>query len=251
VTWIESTSPSFVARHSSEDSGAAKAVLAQLEDTRERLDGLFERTVGELAVVLHDSSTSLALAAPYLPLLRAITAPAGRRYLVGWFGARELHVLTPELLAQRASAVPESREFLALAPAALYTAAVVGANAPALPPPFSPLRALRFVRWAWLSQGAAQYLSGQTVHVRPALARRLREGPPPPFPPGLADAPLLAGTLLDLLAREEGDVAVVALATAGPKLGGPRAALASAFRGRSLAHTEAAWRAHLARLAGR
>jgi hypothetical protein len=53
-------------------------------------------------------------------------------------------------------------------------------------------------------------------HVRPAVARRLREGGPPAFPPARADALLLGGTVFALLAREEGERAAVAAAREGP-----------------------------------
>jgi hypothetical protein len=116
-----------------------------------------------------------------------------------------------------------------------------------MPPPFGPRTFLRWLRWAWLLEGAAQYFSGQTRHIRPAVARRLREGGAPAFPPGRRDAALLGGTLFDLLAREEGEEACVALAC-GPHRDGSRAALERAFGGRGIRHTEAAWRSHLVRL---
>ena len=66
----------------------------------------------------------------WLPLQRRLTAPAGRRYLVGWAAERELHVLAPRLLAQRASNVEGSLELLMLAPAALLARRYVAANHP-------------------------------------------------------------------------------------------------------------------------
>ena len=110
-----------------------------------------------------------------------------------------------------------------------------------------PLRLARWGRWAWLIEGAAQWLSGQTRHVRPAVARRLREGSPPAFPPGRADALLLGGSVFDLLAREQGRSACITLAR-GPHPDGPVRALEVAFP-RTLRHTEGAWRSHLKRLA--
>jgi hypothetical protein len=83
--------------------------------------------------------------------------------------------------------------------------------------------------------------------VRPAVTRRLREGGTPSFPPGRRDATLLGGTVFDLLAREEGEPACIALAC-GPHRDGPAGALTRAFGGRSLRHTDAAWRSHLAHL---
>jgi hypothetical protein len=248
VPWVETASETFVARHDERDAADAERVLAQLEHARRGLERRFEVTLGELAVVLHGSEAQLDAAQPWLPLQRALTAPAGRRYLVGWAGASELHVLAPRLLAQRASNVEGSLEMLMLAPSALLARRTLGASHPGFPPPFGPRRFARWVRWAWLVEGAAQFFSGQTRHLRPAVARRLREGGAPAFPPGRRDAPLLGGTVFDLLAREEGERACVRLAR-GPHPGGPAAALEGAFPGRSLRHTEGAWRSHLARVA--
>jgi hypothetical protein len=107
---------------------------------------------------------------------------------------------------------------------------------------------VRAWRWAWLVDGIGAWLSGQTALARPAIGRRLHEGPPPVFPPKLSDAPLLGGTVIDLLAREEGEQAAVDFAVRLDP-GGPRGGLVHAFHGRSLTHTEGTWRAHLARLA--
>lgn len=249
MPWVESRSPSFRARHDLQDEQDAAAVLDLLEQTRERLGSAFPKLPGEVAVVLHGSNLQLLLAQPYLPLARLQTAPAARRYLAGWFARREVHVLAPRLLAARASAVPGSREMLMLTPATLYAHLVVAANNPALPPPFTPRSFMVGRRWAWLAAGSAHWFSGHTAHARPAIARRLREGGKPAFPPGTRDATLLGGTVFDLLAREEGVPAAVRLACELHP-GGPRAALLEAFRGRSLVHTEGAWRSHLARLAG-
>jgi hypothetical protein len=189
------------------------------------------------------------MAAPYLPLVRRLTAPAARRYLVGWFGAREIHVLAPRVLAARASHVPSSRELNLLAPAALYVHVALGTSNRALPPPFTPRTFARYRRWAWLADGTAQWLSGQVPHARPAIARRIHEGPAPAFPPGIRDAQLLGGTVVDLLAREEGERACLDLAL-GPLARDTRRVLVDAFGGRSLHRTEDAWRSHLARVAG-
>jgi len=249
VAWLETTSRTFSARHDARDADDAAAVLSQLEAARTTLERLFEQRVEEMAVVLHGSVAQLDAAQPWLPLHRRLTAPAGRRYLVGWTTETQLHVLAPRLLAGRASNVEGSVELLMLAPAALFARRVVGANNARLPPPFGPRSFRRYLRWAWLVEGAAQYFSGQTRHVRPAIARRMREGAPPAFPPALGDAALLGGTLFDLLGREEGHAAAVALAIAADSPS-PEAALVHAFKGRPLRHTEGTWRAHLERLAG-
>lgn len=248
MAWVETASPSFTARHAEQDAGQVVEVLELLEGTRERLAGVFADLPGELAVVVHPSAAQLSLAQPAVPLLRRLTAPAARRYVAGWFTAREIHVLAPRLLEVRASSVPGSREMLLLTPAALYAQLVAGLANPTLPPPFRPAMIRRYLPWAWLGAGAGQWFSGQTAHARPAIARRLREGPEPAFPPGIRDAQLLGGSVLDLLAREEGERAVVRLATEPPD--GVRRTLERAFRGRSLGHSEGAWRSHLARMAG-
>jgi hypothetical protein len=72
----------------------------------------------------------------------------------------------------------------------------------------------------------------------------MREGSAPSFPPGRADALLLGGTVLDLLAREEGDRAALAAIREGPQR-----VLAALDGRRGGRHTAAAWRSHLARVA--
>jgi len=247
LAWLETASDTFVARHDERDAPDVERVLRQLEYARSRLDERFPERVAELAVVMHGSAAQLDAAEPWLPLQRRLTAPAGRRYLVGWAAERELHVLAPRLLAQRASNVEGSLELLMLAPAALLARRYVAANHPGMPPPFGPRSFGRWMRWAWLLEGAAQFFSGQVRHVRPAVTRRLRESAPPAFPPGRRDAALLGGTVFDLLARQEGERACVALAC-GPHRDGPGGALGRAFEGRPIRHTEAAWRSHLVRL---
>ena len=240
--WLETDSEHFTARHDERDADGAAAVLALLEATRERLTGRLHDVPDGVSVVLHGTTAQLHAAQPLLPLAVRATAPASRRYLVGWPGRDAVHVLAPSVLEERASAVPGSREMLRLAPAALYAQLAVRASNPRL-------RRGRRLRWAWLVLGAAQFLSGQTAHVRPAVKRRLHEGSPPSFPPALRDAHLLGGTVLDLLAREEGEEAVAGLvAVAGDAP--PRETLVRAFHGREARHTEAAWRAHLERMAG-
>jgi hypothetical protein len=249
MAWVESSSPTFAARHEHDDSDDAERVLEDLEQARARLAEVFPRSPDEVTVVLHRSPTALYLAQPYLPLARALTAPAGRRYQVGWFGARVIHVLSPAALERRASRAEGSREALMLAPEALYASIVVGTNNPELPPPFTAASFNRLLRWSWLAQGAAQYFAGQVPHLRAAIGRRLREGRAPAFPPSRRDAALLGGTVFDLLAREEGVEACVRLASRLSPAG-HAAALEKAFGGRAARHTDGTWRAHLARLAG-
>jgi hypothetical protein len=248
MPWVESLSPSFRARHEARYSDDADRVLHSLERTRARLADQFSHTVGDITVVLHRSALSLAMARPLVPLAWVATAPAARRYVAGWSGSDELHVLTPDALEARASGVPGSSEMLALTAPSLYARRVVVENNQDLPTRRTPARLALELRWAWLLEGAARWFAGQTDHARPAIARRLHEGSRPSFPPTARDALLLGGTVIDLLAREEGTEAAARLACRlHPQ--GPRAALSRAFRGRPFVHTEDAWRSHLARIA--
>jgi hypothetical protein len=249
MQWVETVSGLFRARHDEADTRDARRVLQSLELARTRLEGLFPRSLDEFTVVLHGSVASLTMTNPTLPLVWLTTAPAARRYVAGWAGGDEIHMLSPALLRTRASAVPGSREMLALSAAALYTRRVILHNNRDLQGVMGPIRIRRELRWAWLLDGAARWFSGQTDHARPAIARRLREGGRPSFPPGLRDAALLGGTVVDLLVREEGERAAARFASRLHP-GGPSAAIAEAFGGRAAVHTEGAWRSHLARLAG-
>jgi hypothetical protein len=218
-------------------------VLDGLEALRDRLEGLFQRTPYDVAVVLHSRPFALALAHPWLPLARLAAAPASRRYFAGWFSRREIHVLTPEALERRASATAGSLDALMLTPEHEYSHLVVGANNPDLPPPFTPASFRRYVDWAWLCEGAAAHLSGQVPHLRAAIVRRLREGPRPVFPPSARDALLLGGTVFSVLERDAGRQAAAALAT--ERLGGsPRELIERAF-GRRLHRVERDWRDQL------
>ena len=249
MTWVESESESFTARHDSSATEDARRVLESLEATRARLAEIFPRLPGELTVVFHQGPLGLALASPTVPLTWLTTAPAARRYVVGWVGRRELHVLAPARLARRASSVPGSAEMLALGAAALYTRRVLIASNRELARVAGPIATARELRWGWMLEGGARWFSGQTEHARPAIARRLREGHRPSFPPGPRDAALLGGTVIGLLADEQGEAAAARfVCRLHPD--GPRQALVRAFGGRPLVHTEGTWHAYLARLAG-
>jgi hypothetical protein len=249
MTWVESASPSFRARHDSEHAGAAVRLLASLERAREQLAERFPRTVPDVTVIMHSGGLSLSLSNPPVALTWLFTAPAARRYIAGWAAGDELHVLSPAALRARASNVPGSREMLALTAPALLARRVIAENNADLPRALTPARLAAELRWAWLLEGAGRWFAGQIEHARPAIARRLHEGRRPEFPPRLRDAALLGGTVIDLLAREEGEPAAAQFVTRlHPQ--GARAALTRAFGGRSLARTEGVWRAHLARMAG-
>jgi hypothetical protein len=243
VPWVESHSLSFSARHDSAHAEDAAGVLEALEGFREDLARLFDRTPGEVSVVLHPRPLMLAFAHPWMPLARMVAAPASRRYFAGWFTRDEIHVLAPTALERRASGVAGSREALMLSPQHEYAHLVVGANNPDMPPPFSGGGFRRYVRWAWLCEGAAAHFSGQTHHLRAAIVRRLHEGPRPEFPPRARDAQLLGGTVFSLLERLEGVDAAVALSQSRDD-DGHRRAIEWAF-GRRAAEVERDWRDYL------
>jgi len=244
MPWVETPSLSFVARHESTQARAAERVLEDLERFRSHLEGLFETVPGEIAVVIHPRPLMLALAHPWLPLLRAISAPAGRRYFAGFFGRREIHVLAPAALEQRASGVPGSAEALTLSPRHEYAHLVIGAANPSLPPPFTPGTFRRYVQMAWLAEGAATHFAGQVPHLRAAVARRLREGGRPSFPPGARDGLVLGGTVFGLLEDEAGREACVKLALSRNATAARRV-LEEAFD-RPMASIERSWGDYLA-----
>lgn len=249
MPWVETESLSFAARHESERSEEAAVVLDELEGFRERLRELFDVTPWDVAVVIHPGPLQLYLAQPWLPLARFAAAPASRRYFSGWFSSREIHVLSPAVLKERASNVPGSREAMQLAPLHEYAHLVVGANNGRLPPPFNPGSFRRYLRWAWLCEGAASWLSGQARFLGPAIARYMHEGGRPTFPPHPRDALLLGGSLFGLLERERGRRACVALATElHPDGAAP--ALERAFGGHRF-EIEVLWRRYLTELATR
>ncbi len=76
MTWEESTSPTFSARHDSSQRAEAAAVLESLEAFRLEVDGLFRHAPAQIAVVPHPRAAALTLAHPWLPLARIVSAPA-------------------------------------------------------------------------------------------------------------------------------------------------------------------------------
>lgn len=249
MAWIEEESGGFVARYDEADTPEVRGVLDQLQATRDRLRDVFPAVPEEVTVVVHGSQAQLDAAQPFLPLVRRRVAPSARRFVAGWADLDVIHVLAPHVLEDRATGAAGTREMLLLSPAAFYVQLILGASNPRLPPPWGPRSAARAGRWAWLIAGTAQWFSGQTALARPAIARMLREGAKPSFPPGLSHAIPMGGTVIDLLVREEGEAAAVALAC-NPDLKDPKSALERAFHGRSLVHTGGTWRHHMARMAG-
>jgi hypothetical protein len=203
MAWVETESLSFTARHESTDEAAAQRTLDALEDLRLRLEDRFDDAPGGVVVVVHPSPPWLAAAHPFLPAARLAAAPAGRRYLAGWAMASELHVLNDEYLDRRAAG-EDSLAALRGTAERLYAQIVIAANNTRLPPPWGPRKFWRYVRWAWLIEGGAQYFAGQTQLFRAAVNTRMRQGKAPAFPPSARDAIILGGTVFDLLERERG-----------------------------------------------
>jgi hypothetical protein len=247
MAWAESTSTSFACRHSSARSADAARVLRLLERTRERLIEHFPDPGAGFTVVLHDSPQALALSNPLLPLAWGLTASRARRYVTGWAGRHELHVLSPRALRQRASNTSGSFEMLALAPASLYARRVVMGSNRELQSARLPARSWAELRWAWLVEGASRWLSGESGHARSVVGQYMRSGHRPHFPPGPRDAPLLAPLLIELLAEQDGPTGVARL-VGRLHAGGSDAALLHAFGGQGLSGIESEWRSRLRRL---
>ena len=68
MTWVESVSPSFRARHEHVDADDADRVLTSLEQARERLQRVFPRSIPEMTVVLHGGMAGLSLTNPLVPV---------------------------------------------------------------------------------------------------------------------------------------------------------------------------------------
>jgi hypothetical protein len=242
MAWVETESLSFIARHESDDTDDAQRTLDALEDLRLKLEERFDDAPGGITVVVHPTPGWLAAAHPFLPLARLAAAPAGQRYLAGWAMATELHVLNDEYLERR-SAGEDSLTALRGTAERLYAQIVVGANNDRLPPPWGPGAFLRYLRWAWLVEGAAQYYAGQVPLFRAAANTRMRQGKPPAFPPSARDAIILGGTIFELLERERGRDACQVLASRVHR-GGANAQLALAFDA-PIAEVERVWRRYL------
>ncbi len=242
MTWIETTSLTFSARHEDADTGYAEELLDRLEELSLRLEDRFEVAPGDVTVIIHPSPIWLNFAHPFLPAVRWAAAPAGRRYLAGWPMATEIHVLGETAMAKRAAG-EASMEALKGTAERLYTQIVVAANNEAIPPPWTPGRFFRYLGWAWLVEGSAQHFSRQVDLYRAAVIRRLREGSRPSFPPGRRDAILLGGTVFDLLEDYRGGGACELL-VARLRRDGPVANLEAAFD-LGIGEIEAMWRQYL------
>ncbi|MCB8915750.1 MAG: hypothetical protein H6532_07955 [Thermoleophilales bacterium] len=100
MTWIETTSLTFTARHEDADLASPRDLLRPA-GTSLKLEDRFEVVPGDISIVIHPSPIWLTAAHPFLPFVRYAAAPAGRRYLAGWPCAR-VHVLG-EAMEKRAA----------------------------------------------------------------------------------------------------------------------------------------------------
>ena len=178
MPWTETDSLSFTVRFEEGDEECAERTLDRLEELRLKLEERFERVPGGVTAILHPSSGWLAAAHPFLPAARLAAAPAGRRYLAGWATRTELHTLTDSALERRAGG-PDSLRALLGTSERLYAQLVLAANNAKIPPPWGPRAFRRYLRWAWLIEGGAQFYAGQYASFRPAVLRRLSEGSRP------------------------------------------------------------------------
>jgi hypothetical protein len=160
--------------------------------------------------------------------------------------ASELHVLN-DIHMERRAAGEDSREALRGTAERLYAQLVIAANNPDLPPSWTPRRFVRYLGWAWLVEGAAQYFARQVGLYRAAVIRRLRESGRTSFPPSRRDAVLLGGTIFDLLETERGTEACERLALQ-LRPGGATPTLEDAFEAR-IGEIESAWRDYLRAMA--
>ena len=203
MAWNETTSLTFSARHDDADAAYSEGILDGLESLSLKLEDRFETVPGGITVVVHPNGAWLDFAHPFLPLVRWSSAPAGRRYLVGWAMTGEIHVLGEAALEKRAAG-DASFEALKGSAERLYAQLVIAANNGRMPPPWSPSNFRRYLEWAWLVEGSAQHFARQVDLFRPAVIRRLREGARPTFPPARRDATILGGTVFDLLEEYRG-----------------------------------------------
>lgn len=246
MTWVETDSLSFVARHDDEDTVCAQRLIDQLEDARLRLEERFEEAPGDVTIVIHDNPASLSFSQPLLPIAKWAASAAGRRYMAGWAMAREIHLLNDSWMARRAGGDDSLRALNGTAER-LYAQVVIAANNERLPPPWSPRRSFDYLRWAWLVDGGAQYFANQVPLFRPAVITRLRSEEEPSFPPGPRDSLVLGGTVFELLDRVKGRDACQLMVSRLRK-DGPLGNVEVAFEA-SPSEVESAWREMLAELA--
>ena len=243
MTWIETDSLSFTARHDDADLACAHRVLDALEELRLRLEDRFDQVPGNVTVILHDNPAWLS--AWRTPCCPRCAGPRRRRRGAIWRVGRWPERSTPSTTPGWNGARPERTR------CGPCEAPPSGCTRRSCWRPTTrrcrrcgrPRRFLTYLRWAWLMEGAAQYFAGQTSFYRAAVITRLREGDRPAFPPSRRDALILGGTVFDLLDRHAGPDACVRMASRLHRQG-PRGNLELAFEAR-MRDIEGAWRSHL------
>ena len=204
VAWVETASLSFVARHEREIAEGPRRCSRTWSASARSSSRGSSSVPGEVAVVMHPRPLMLNLAAPWLPLARLVSAPpAGATSPASSAAARSTCWRPPHW----SGAPRPCRDRARCCCAPRGTSTRTSWSAPTTRPP-TPLLAVhasaRYVEMAWLCEGAATYFAGQVPHMRAAIARRLREGRRPRFPPTSRDAWVLGGTVFALL-EQSGD----------------------------------------------
>ena len=200
MAWVETASLSFVARHESRDAEAAQEVLDDLERSA-RSSRVSSRGARRGGSGDPPRPLMLSLAAPWVPLARLVSEPAGRRYFAGFFGRGEIHVLAPGALERRASAVPGSREALLRSPRHEYAHVVLGRQQRVLPAALLPLDVPALRRDGVAVRGRRHPLRRPgAAHARGDRSSAAR-GPAAALPPASRDAWVLGGTVFSLLER--------------------------------------------------
>ena len=93
MSWVQTDSLSFVARHENVDEASAVRILDRLEDLRLELEDRFERAPDGITVIVHPSGAWLAAAHPFLPAARLAAAAAGPAADAGGGIAAQVHKL--------------------------------------------------------------------------------------------------------------------------------------------------------------
>src|SRR3954454_7246139 len=107
MAWVESVSPSFRARHESEDRDEVERVIEDLERLRDRLGEALPRPPGDVEILFHGTPGAPDVPRAPLPLAprrpRPPPPPPPRRYRAGASRGARIDVLAPRALRRRAS----------------------------------------------------------------------------------------------------------------------------------------------------
>ncbi len=137
---------------------------------------------------------------------------------------------------------------LALTPASLYARWVIAAGNRELQAAGATQRLWLGQHWAWLLEGAARWLSGETGYSRSVVGSYMRDARRPHFPTARRGRADPGRTLIELLAERRGEAGVARL-VGRLHSGGAQTALRIAFGEEALMNVEMEWRSRLRRLA--